>query len=112
MLCQLLYSGTGPLQSPTNIPFNSPVVGSPVLFFVSGSGWSNNGQEMVGVNVALDGETFTSMQAFTNEATSHVSFVCAINLIPLDFGKHTLSLMPSPNTTTDSNDSFTVTMVY
>ncbi len=111
MLSKVLYSKPGPLQ-PTDIPFTSPVAGSPVLFFLSGSGWSPNGQEMVGVNVALDGETFTSMQAFTNEAKSHVTFVSEINLVTLDFGQHKLSLQPSSNLTSDTNDTFTVTLIY
>ncbi len=112
MLGEVLYSAPGPLKSPTNIDFKSPVVGAPVLFFVSGSGWSNYKDQLLNVKVDLDGKHCTTMQVFTNEATSHVSFVCSIDLVTLDFGPHTLTLHPSDNMVTDSNDSFAVTMVY
>ena len=110
-MVETLYSSPGPLQY-TKIPFNSPVVGAPVLFFLSGSGWSATSNAQIAVEMNLDGTDFSSANVFTNEGESHKSLVCFVQTTNLAYGSHTLVLEPSLALLSDENDVFTVTMVY
>lgn len=109
-LAQILYQASGPLQT-TPIPFSSPVDDSPVTFYFGGSGYSSGGETTIEVQVMLDGTLLQNALVYTNEADSHKSLVCMLNVQNLSFGNHTITLTPQ-NMTSDDNDSFILTMIY
>jgi hypothetical protein len=83
--------------------------GGPILVEVSGSGFSAVAGRVIGVNIAVDGIEAGQARTYTNEASSHKSFVAnASPLVGLGAGTHTVSLTPRSGTSTDANDFFTV----
>jgi hypothetical protein len=95
---------------PINGPFTSG--GGSLLLFVSGSGFSNVAAQAIGLQILIDGIFHGIAQVFTNEAASHRSFVANATLVKsIPPGAHTLTLAAMPNTTTDFNDFFSVTIL-
>ena len=95
---------------PINGPFTSG--GGSLLLFVSGSGFSNVAAQAIGLQILIDGIFHGIAQVFTNEAASHRSFVGNATLVKsIPPGAHTLTLAAMPNTTTDFNDFFSVTIL-
>jgi len=99
---------------PGGLPLQAPFVtgGGSLLVFVSGSGFSNLGQEAIGVQIRIDGVVQGLAQVFTNEGASHKSFTANATLVQNIFpGAHMLTLVAFPNTATDFNDFFSVTIL-
>jgi hypothetical protein len=95
---------------PINVNFNSN--GGSLILFVSGSGFSTAGSQAIGVQVLIDGIFRNIAQVFTNEANSHKAFTAnAMWVTGVPGGVHTLTLDPMPNTITDFNDFFNVTII-
>jgi hypothetical protein len=107
-ITQTLVDGIGPLPLTAN--FNAEGDGV-VTFFVAGSGWAGSAGK-IGMNVLLDGELLGVCVGFTNEGTSHKTFVPIFLPAKLAFGPHTLELQAFPGTNTDINDQFNVTLFY
>ena len=105
-----LINAPGPL--PITSTFNAEGEG-PVIFFLSGSGWSDTGGgTKIGITAYLDGEQLGVSVAWTNEASSHKTLVPIFLPAKLTQGEHTLKLEAFPGTNTDVNDFFTVTLFY
>jgi hypothetical protein len=106
-----LITQVGPL--PLQATFNAEVEGD-VLFFVSGSAWSQTEGSTLSVLLFLDGTVIGSISVMTNEPTSHKALVPAFMAAQLTYGEHTIVLEADPATTTvsDLNDNFHVSLIY
>lgn len=103
---QIVISQNGPV--PISVQFDAQADG-PLTFFLSGSAWSNQPGQWVGVAMELDGVPIGSAAVFCNEATSHRALVATLSVANVTFGQHNLTLLPtSQNTVTDVNDFFQV----
>ena len=112
MSVQIILNKTGPL--PITVNFNAPG-DSPYYLEVNGSVWTGTANNMIGIQVQLDGQVLGVAQIFSNGASTHRAVVPAYFPIQLAYGKqHTLTLSAAPGTTTtsDLNDSFTAVIHY
>jgi hypothetical protein len=110
----VLLDEAGPL--PLSVNFDAEVDG-PVVFVLSGTAWTQHAPTMIGINLLLDGEVIGSAATgFANLNANHQAM--RTTLIPYDgmtVGQHTIEVAASsanPNTVTDFNDIFQVTMLY
>jgi hypothetical protein len=92
-------------QFPLTVKF-TPSATSPALLYVTASAWSVTPNQLIGVNVALDGAPLGSLMLFANEATSHKALVAMLFPVEFkDFSPHTLTFSAAtPNTRCDVND--------
>lgn len=113
MAAMTILSSIGPL--PLSAQFQAPADG-PVALFVSGSAWTRTAGKAIGVMVSIDGGTEGVCPAYCNEANSHHTLVPVILTMNLSYGTngtHTVSLTAStPDTVSDANDYYQVTMLY
>jgi hypothetical protein len=103
-----------PLSTQAGLPINVTIntLGGSLLLFVSGSGFSTAGPQAIGVQILIDGVFKGMAQVFTNEVGSHKAFTAnALFLQGISAGQHTLNLVAMPNTVTDNNDFFNVTIL-
>ena len=85
-------------------------LGGMVVFFVSGSGYSITPNTTIGLNLTVDGNPSGACQVFTNEASSHKSFVPLFIVINnLAAGSHSVSLSLISGTSVDSTDTVNLT---
>lgn len=108
----LIDNKKGPL--PITVEFDFPG-DSPVQFTVMGSGYSNNANELIGINIAIDGEqvgqsVIWSNGSLTHRATIPRTVVKSFKYVPNSPNKHSITISAMPNTVTDYNDYFTVIM--
>lgn len=109
---QVIVQQKGPL--PITVNFNPPG-DAPIYLEVSGSVWTATANNMIGIQVQLDGQTLGVCQLFSNGANTHRAVVPGYFPIQLAYGKqHTLVLSVAPGTTTtsDFNDFFTAVIHY
>ena len=111
-LIQTLISAAGPL--PLSTTFTAEGDGD-VIFYVSGSAWSQTAGSLLSITLYLDGQAIGTISAFTNEAASHKTLVPAFFPATLTAGGHKIGLaVQSSGTTTvtDLNDNFSVILMY
>ena len=101
----------GPL--PLNATFNAPS-SAPLYLEVAGSVWTQTANNLIGIQVVLDGNVLGTAQLFSNTASTHRAVVPAYFKIQLTQGQHALTLKPNPGSTTtsDLNDFFTAVLHY
>ncbi|MGH9967460.1 MAG: hypothetical protein ACREBG_06460 [Pyrinomonadaceae bacterium] len=110
MDAQAIIQSYGPL--PLKQAFSAPADG-PVVFFISGSAWSSSANSWIGISVQLDGTEIGTASVYCNEVASHRALISNLVTVNLSFGNHTISITPTtPNTNTDQNDAFFVTLMY
>ncbi len=112
MSLQVLISQKGPL--PISIVFTAPG-DSPYYLEVNGSIWTQTANNMIGIQVELDGQVLGTAQIFSNGASTHRAVVPGYFPVKLSYGQqHTLTLSGAPNTTTtsDANDYFNAVIHY
>lgn len=111
MPVQIILSKQGPL--PLTINF-SAVSDAPVTLEVQGSVWTQTANNMIGIQVAIDGGAVGKAQIFSNASSTHRAVVPAYIPLQLKFGQHSLTLSALPNTTTvsDLNDFYTAVLHY
>jgi len=111
MSAQILVSQKGPL--PITATFNSPGDLTAVLE-VNGSVWTTTANQMIGIQVQLDGVNLGTANIFSNGASTHRAVVPAYFKIALKYGvPHKLVLSAATTTTTsDFNDFFTAVIHY
>lgn len=91
--------------------------GGRLLITVSGSAYRAATAGTLGVDVSIDGIGVGAINGFTNEAASHKtlpsrSFIVQQGVgIGVGGGVHTLTLSAQPDTVTDANDYFNVTVL-
>src|SRR5215216_6949261 len=86
--------------------------GGRLIISAAGSGWSSTKDQLIGMDVFVNGNKVGTAQVWTNEADSHKAFVPAfevVNKVPK--GPVKIELKPlNPDTKTDQNDFFRVTV--
>lgn len=110
MAVQVVLSAAGPL--PVQATFNAP--GDMTMYIeVQGTVYSQYADQMLGIDIAVDGQNIGTAQIFSNGALTHRPVVPGWVPVTLTQGQHTLALsLANPATTADSNDSFVVVLHY
>lgn len=106
-----ILNAQGPL--PLKATFQAPVDG-PVTIAVSGSAYTATAGCWVGVQVLFDTWIAGNCTVFCNAASSHQTLIPALlsTAIP-GSGTHAVVLMPAtPDTQSDANDFYQVTLLY
>jgi hypothetical protein len=98
-----------------------PITGSadietdgPIALTIAGSVWSTAANTMVGVSLYIDGQPpdFGAM-IYANAPNSHMALVPITVPYTFTIGTHTFELAAmNPETATDENDFFEVTVLY
>jgi hypothetical protein len=84
---------------------------NPLLLLVSGSAYNSTGTAL-NVTVQFDGAMVGQLTAYTNEINSHKSLPARAITIPTPAaGAHTIGLLATTPTVTDTNDFFNVTVI-
>jgi hypothetical protein len=111
MSVQVLVSQKGPL--PISVAFNAPGDLTAVLE-VNGSVWNTTANQMIGIQVQLDGVNLGTANLFSNGANTHRAVVPAYFKVALKYGvQHKLVLSAATSSTTsDFNDFFTAVIHY
>jgi len=111
MPVQIILSKQGPL--PLTINF-SALSDAPVTLEVQGSVWTQTANNMIGIQVAIDGGAVGKAQIFSNASSTHRAVVPAYIPLQLKFGQHslTLSALPGTSTVSDVNDFYTAVLHY
>src|SRR4051812_28144389 len=109
-ILSILNQAKGPL--PIHSTFKAPSDG-PSWLIVSGSVWCGSANQMIGVQLELDGKVVGSAQIFSNAASTHRAVVPTYIPVTLSAGTHTINLLPlNASTTSDFNDFFDVILQY
>ncbi|MBK8814327.1 MAG: hypothetical protein IPN42_01895 [Methylococcaceae bacterium] len=110
MAIQVIINQAGPL--PIKATFNA-ISDSPLFLEVNGSIWSGAANNLIGIQVDLDGQGVGAAQIFNNGSTTHRAVVPAYIPIQLTQGQHTLVLSQMTGTTnSDQNDFYTAVIHY
>lgn len=109
MAIQVIVSQPGPLPITAN--FSAPS-DDPMYLEVNGSVWCSTANELIGIDVALDGNVLGTAQIYSNEPSSHRAVVPAYLEVQLTEGQHVLTLSQASNTVSDYNDVYTVVLHY
>ena len=109
MACQVLVSQKGPL--PIKVNFNSPG-DLMVCLQVDGSVWTTTANQMIGIQIAVDGQNVGTAQIFSNTASTHRAVVSSFIPLKLTYGPNSIALTLLANTTSDFNDLFTAVIHY
>lgn len=107
----LIGNQKGPL--PIKATFQAPG-DMPMYLEVTGSVWTQTANQMIGIQVAVDGAVVGVANIFSNTASTHRNVVPRYFPIKLNQGAHTveLTLAPSTTTTSDLNDFFNAVLHY
>ena len=110
MSVQVILSQKGAL--PITAAFNAPG-DLTVVLEVNGSVWTQTANQMIGIQVQLDGQNLGQANIFSNGANTHRAVVPAYFKATLQYGvPHKLVLSAPPGTITDFNDFFTAVIHY
>ncbi len=110
MSVQIIISQAGPL--PIKATFSAPG-DEPMYIEVNGSVWSQGANNLIGIEISLDGQAVGAAQIFSNGSATHRAVVPAYIPIQLGPGPHTLTLSPSTGpTVSDGNDFYTAVIHY
>ena len=106
----ILNQQPGPL--PITISFTAPTDG-PSCIVVSGSVWTQTANQIIGIEVSLDGKPIGSASIFSNLASTHRAVVPTYIPLKLTFGPHKVVLSAATSVTvSDFNDFFDVVLEY
>jgi hypothetical protein len=112
MAVQALVSNQkGPL--PIKATFMAPG-DMPMFLEVTGSVWTTTANQLIGIQVSVDGNVVGTANIFSNTASTHRNVVPVYLPIKLTQGSHTVELALAPNTktTSDFNDFFNAVLHY
>lgn len=104
---------TTPVTGPKNVIFTASGV-NPLLLIVSGSCYSTVAGGPLNLSIALDGVNIGNLQGYTNETSSHKALATrTFTVTPAPAaGAHTIGInYGNTNTTSDTNDYYSVTVV-
>lgn len=107
----LIGNQKGPL--PIKASFMAPG-DMPMYLEVQGSVWTQSANQMIGIQIAVDGNVLGTANLFSNTASTHRTVVPVYLPVKLAQGSHTVELSVAPNTTTvsDFNDFYTAVLHY
>jgi len=107
---KILNQVKGPL--PLNANFTGPS-DAPSCFVLAGSVWSTTPNQVIGVQLQLDGKVIGTASIYSNAASTHRVVVPSYIPVTLSIGPHSISVVPlNSHTTTDYNDFFEVVLLY
>ena len=111
MPVQVLLSQKGPL--PITVNFKVPS-DQPICVEVNGSVWTQTANNMIGIQIAIDGGSVGVANIFSNTPSTHRAVVPAYIPLQLAFGQHSITLSAAPGTSTvsDFNDFYTAVLHY
>ena len=86
----------------------------PMYLEVTGSVWTQTANQMIGIQITLDGNVVGTANIFSNAASTHRAVVPVYIPVKLAQGSHNIQLAVAPGTTTvsDLNDRFTAVLHY
>lgn len=101
----------GPL--PISASFMSPG-DMPMNLEVTGSIWTQTANQMIGIQISVDGTVIGTANIFSNTSSTHRAVVPVYLPVKLGQGSHTLQLAVAPGSTTvsDLNDRYTAVLHY
>lgn len=109
-ISQTLISQAGPL--PITVSFE-PLSDASIVFILSGSVWTHNAGQLIGIELDIDGKKVGATQIFANAAATHMAVVSIAVSAQLDFGAHKITLSPlNAATVSDFNDNYQLTALY
>jgi hypothetical protein len=110
MAVQVILNLPGPL--PVKNTFDAP--GDMLMHIeVQGSIWTQTANQMIGIDIALDGAKIGTAQIFSNANSTHRTVVPAYIPVKLTQGQHTLALsVANSATVSDLNDSYIAVLHY
>ena len=107
---QQVISQQGPLPIQVRADIETD---APTVITIAGSVWSPTANSMIGVTLYVDSAEVAEAQIFSNQSNEHRAFVPLIFPYTFSIGQHEFTLEPStPQTTSDANDFFYVTVQY
>ena len=109
MAIQVLINQVGPL--PISTSFNA-IGDSPMYIEVNGSVWTQTANVMIGIDIAIDGQSAGTAHIFSNGPSTHRAVVPAYIPVKLSQGPHKITLTASANTVSDFNDYYTAVIHY
>lgn len=110
MPVQVILINQGALPITVNF---SALSDAPVTLEVNGSVWTQTANQMIGIQIAIDGAGVGKAQVFSNTASTHRPVVPAYIPLQLTFGQHSLTLSALPGgTVSDLNDFYTAVLHY
>lgn len=108
MAVQVVLRQQGPL--PLKATFDAP--GDMLMHIeVQGSVWTQTANQMIGIDIALDGTNIGTAQIFSNANSTHRTVVAAYIPVKLTQGQHILTLSAN-NSVSDYNDSYIAVLHY
>ena len=110
-ISMILLDTQGPL--PLKATFDSPISGA-VVFVLSGTAWTTKAPALIGVTLALDGAIIgKAAMCYANLNSNHQALRTTFILFDkMTLGEHTITIQSAdPNTVTDLNDYFQVTLL-
>lgn len=105
----LIANQKGPL--PIKASFMAPG-DMPMYLEITGSVWTQTANQMIGIQITLDGTVVGTANIFSNGASTHRAVVPLYVPVKLTQGSHTLQLNAAANTVSDLNDLFTAVLHY
>lgn len=107
----LIGNQKGPL--PIQATFMAPG-DMPMNLEVTGSVWTQTANNMIGIQIAIDGNVVGTANIFSNGNATHRAVVPVYLPVKLAQGSHTIQLSAAPNTSTvsDYNDFYTAVLHY
>ena len=109
MPVQVILQKQGAL--PMTVNFNA-LSDAPVTLEVNGSVWTQTANQMIGIQVAIDGATVGKAQVFSNTASTHRPVVPVYIPLQLKFGQHSITLSALSGTVSDVNDFYAAVLHY
>ena len=107
---QNVINANGPL--PVSNEFTAESDAQMVLF-VSGSAWTQEAGNWIGIDVQVDGQSIGMASVYTNEATSHRALIPILLPVTVSGGSHTITFNPlNGYTIADENDYFNATLIF
>jgi hypothetical protein len=100
----------GPLPITTTFQVEND---GPTLILLAGSAWTQTENVTIGVDLLVDGEAVAWAALFCNPSNQHMALVSVPMPYTFTIGLHTFTLRPdSPETVSDHNDFYYVTLLY
>ena len=107
---QQIIAQKGPLPIKTTATIETDVQ---TVLTLAGSVWTTTQDCMIGIALTVDGEPAVTAQIYSNGPDTHRAVVPVTAPYTFTIGEHVFSLGPlTPQTTSDFNDYFSVTVQY
>lgn len=105
-----VISQKGPLPITQTVQIEND---GPTVILLSASAWTQTENSMIGVELLVDGVEVAWATLFSNPTTQHMALVSPAVPYTFTIGEHTFTLQATtPETVSDSNDTYYVTLLY